>query len=188
MEELNSIDVARAVMSIADKKGVRLNMTQLQKLLYIVYGTSLVILNRRPFDEHAQAWPFGPVFPKTRRKLLDDVKNWKISKIPEYIPDDLIYVVKSVVDFFGTWNAKRLIDWAHSEGGPWFITTKMPDFKWSQEIGDGLIKDYFKKIVVTESAQYAMDVFGSQKYASMSNKSSTFPKYETATETSETEP
>ena len=27
------------------------------------------------------------------------------------------------------------------------MTTKMPNFKWAQEIGDGLINDYFSKIV-----------------------------------------
>ena len=35
----------------------------------------------------------------------------------------------------------------HTPGSPWEMTTKMPNFKWAQEIGDGLINDYFSKIV-----------------------------------------
>lgn len=46
--EPNSIDVARAVMALADVHGLRLNLTQLQKLLYIVYGTCLVTLDHPP--------------------------------------------------------------------------------------------------------------------------------------------
>lgn len=61
--EPNSIDAARAVMALADAHGLRLNLTQLQKLLYIVYGTCLVILGHPPFrNEPPRAWPFGPVF------------------------------------------------------------------------------------------------------------------------------
>lgn len=47
--EPNSTDVAKAVIASADAHGLRLNLTQLQKLLYIVYGTCLVILGRPPF-------------------------------------------------------------------------------------------------------------------------------------------
>lgn len=146
--ETDSVDVARAVMAEADSQGLRLNMTQLQKLLYIVYGTSLVMLGRRPFDEHAQAWPFGPVFPKTRRRLFDAVKDWTVEPCPETVPDDVKSVVRKVVGFFGSWTSGQLIEWTHTPGSPWDMTCKMPGFRWAQEIGDGLISDYFKAKVI----------------------------------------
>ena len=148
MEELDSVEVAKAVMVEANNQGLRLNMTQLQKLLYIIYGTGLFILGRRPFDEHAQAWPFGPGFPKTRRKLLKDVNNWIVPAEVGQIPDDLRLIISSAVRFFGSWSGLKLIEWTHTPGSPWDMTTKMPNFKWAQEIGDGIIKDYFAKIVV----------------------------------------
>ena len=62
--EPNSIDVARAVMALADAHGLRLNLTQLQKLLYIVYGTCLAILGHPPFrNEPPRAWPFWTRVP-----------------------------------------------------------------------------------------------------------------------------
>lgn len=146
--EPDSVDVAKALMAEADSQGLRLNMTQLQKLLYIVYGTCLVMLGRRPFDEHAQAWPFGPVFPRTRRKLFDDVKNWNVGQIPETVPEDVKDIVRKVVRFFGSWTSGQLIEWTHTPGSPWDMTQKMPGFKWAQEIGDGLITDYFKAKVI----------------------------------------
>jgi len=156
MEEIHSDDVAKAIMIEANNLGLRLNMTQLQKLMFIIYGTGLFLLNRRPFDEHARAWPLGPVFPKTRRLLLEDVKNWVVpAQYPTTIQEDLRPIISSAVKFFGTWSSPKLIEWTHTPGSPWEITTKMPDFKWGQEIGDGLIRDYFSKIVVrrTENAQ-----------------------------------
>lgn len=150
--EIDSVDVAKALMAEADSQGLRLNMTQLQKLLYIVYGTCLVMLGRRPFDEHAQAWPFGPVFPKTRRRLLNAVKNWNIEDCPATVPDDVKGIVHKVVRFFGSWTSGQLIEWTHVPGSPWDMTQKMPGFKWANEIGDGLITDYFKAKVIRRRA------------------------------------
>lgn len=148
MEEIDSIDVAKALMIEANNQGLKLNMTQLQKLLFIIYGSGLFLLGIRPFNEHAQAWPFGPVFPRTRRLLLNEVNNWIVpEQYPNTIPENLKQIISSVVRFFGQWSEQKLIAWTHTPGSPWEMTTKMPNFKWAQEIGDGLIKDYFSKIV-----------------------------------------
>lgn len=102
--EIDSVDVAKALMAEAGSQGLRLNMTQLQKLLYIVYGTCLVMLGRPPFStEQPQAWPFGPVFPTTRRKLSDEVKNGSVKACPETVPAELRRIVDKVVESFGTW-------------------------------------------------------------------------------------
>lgn len=148
MEELDSVEVARAVISEAQRAGIKLNMTQLQKLLFLIYGTCLAILNRRPFNERAQAWPYGPVFPRTRRELLETVDAWTPIEYPENIPEDLQAIISGAIDHFGALNASLLIAWSHLPGSPWEITTKMPDFNWGTEIGDGLIKDYFSKIAI----------------------------------------
>ena len=151
MEEIDSVDVAKAVIAKAQQNGLRLNMTQIQKLLFIIYGPGLVFFNHTPFNEHAQAWPYGPVFPRTRRELLETVNAWTATAYPQNIPEELQDIISGVIKYFGSWNASMLISWSHTPGSPWEITTKMPNFRWGQEIGDGLIKDYFSKIAVRSS-------------------------------------
>ena len=146
MEELDSVEVAKAVIAEAQRAGIKINMTQLQKLLFIIYGTSLAILNRKPFNENAQAWPYGPVFPRTRRDLLETVSKWPHIEYPQNIPADLQDIISGVIYHFGKWSTFQLITWSHTPGSPWEITTKMPNFNWGTEIGNGLIKDYFLKI------------------------------------------
>lgn len=145
----DSVDVARAVLAEANSKGLRLNMTQLQKLLYIVYGTSLVILGRPPFsNEQPQAWPFGPVFPTTRRKLSDEAKNGSAKTCPETVPAELRRIVDKVVEGFGTWTGGQLVDWSHRIGGPWDIVTHGIGFKWADKIPDSEIRRYFEENVI----------------------------------------
>ncbi len=146
--EIDSVDVAKALMAEANSQGLRLNMTQLQKLLYIVYGTCLVMLGRRPFDEHAQAWPFGPVFPRTRRKLFDDVKNWTPKSCPATVPEDVKNIVRKVVAHFGKWTGGQLVDWTHRIGSPWDVVSHRDGFKWADEIDDGIIREYFSESVI----------------------------------------
>lgn len=63
MKPLKTYDsrlAAKYLLSIADNKGVALNTTQTQKLLYIAYGTCLAKHDgHRLLDESPQAWPFG---------------------------------------------------------------------------------------------------------------------------------
>lgn len=154
--EPNSTDVAKAVIASADAHELRLNMTQLQKLLYIVYGTCLVILGRPPFtNEQPQAWPYGPVFPTTRRLLFDAVGEWNVPQVPESVPEDIRRIIEKVITYFGSWPSKALIEWTHKPGAPWDMTTKMPGFKWANKIGDGLIKDYFEDHVIRRKTDAA---------------------------------
>lgn len=146
--EIDSVDVAKALMAEANLQGLRLNMTQLQKLLYIVYGTCLVMLGRRPFDEHPQAWPFGPVFPRTRRKLFDDVKNWTPESCPATVPGDVKDIVRKVVAHFGKWTGGQLVDWTHRIGSPWDVVSHRDGFKWADEIDDWIIREYFSESVI----------------------------------------
>lgn len=68
--ELNfdSIDIAKAIRYSAKQHNLSVNMTQIQKLMYIIYGTILVIHKERLTTEHPSAWPYGPVFPRVHKK------------------------------------------------------------------------------------------------------------------------
>lgn len=66
----SSVVLAYYIVALMNQRGLEINMTKLQKLLYIAYGTYLAIKNQRLTNEHPQAWPYGPVFPTTRNRLL----------------------------------------------------------------------------------------------------------------------
>lgn len=83
------------------------------------------------------------------------MKNWSVGEIPETVPEDVKDIVHKVVRFFGSWTSGQLIEWTHTPGSPWDMTQKMPGFKWAQEIGDGLITDYFKAKVIRRRANAA---------------------------------
>ena len=64
-----STDAAFYLVSLANQEKIAVNMTKVQKLLYITYSVFLRVYRERLLDEHPQAWPYGPVFPITRKRL-----------------------------------------------------------------------------------------------------------------------
>lgn len=150
-----STDVATYIIAYANENKVGINMTKLQKLLYIVYGTSLAIYGERLVDEHPQAWPYGPVFPTTRNKLLKvPFENISLQdkNLEEINNDDKTKrIIKVVFDAFGTYNAGTLTSWSHSSGSPWEKTTKLDGFKWGDRIDDETIQQYFNSIIIRKN-------------------------------------
>lgn len=146
-----SLDVAKYIVAFANKERIFINMTKLQKLLYIVYGVYLVAQQQRLTDEAPQAWPYGPVFPTTRNKLLKiDFESISFEDLAgNDILDDkaLKNIVKIVFATFGEYNASALTEWSHQKGSAWYKTTQRDGFVWGDRIDDGDILDYFKQIV-----------------------------------------
>lgn len=151
-----STDVAMYLVAKAGEKKVAVNITKVQKLLYLLYGTFLCIYGERLLDEHPQAWPYGPVFPTTRTRLLKGFENFTeitIEDIPEEKRKELISdhklnrVLDSVLSNFGSWNAGQLTEWSHSDGSPWDKAQKSIGFRWGDVISDQSIYDYFKTII-----------------------------------------
>lgn len=152
----NSVEVAKYIAAKANEEKFGINMTKMQKLLYIVYGVYLRVYEIRLTNEHPQAWPYGPVFPTTRNKLLkEDLYGISMNDVSDELKKDK--TLKTIIDFvfgkFGTWNAGQLSEWSHRDGSPWFYTTKTDNFKWGMQIQDYLIYDYFKKLVSVNGQQ-----------------------------------
>lgn len=153
MEEYkyNSVTVAKFIVAIANNRHLSINMTKVQKLLYIAYGIFLAVKGCRLTNEHPQAWPYGPVFPTTRNKLLKiDLYSITISDsdLSDINADEEI---KSLIDLvfrsFGTWSAAQLTNWSHGEGTPWQKIVSGEGFSWGGQIPDEYIKSYFKSII-----------------------------------------
>lgn len=148
----NSITVAYYIVATANSRKIGINMTKLQKLLYIAYGTYLAVKDRRLTNEHPQAWPYGPVFPMTRNRLLK--KNLSLINLdsPEIneIKDDeeMKSLVLLVLEGFGGKNATTLTVWSHQSGSPWDRASSQEGFAWGGKIPDEYIYEYFKSILI----------------------------------------
>ena len=71
---LKSTDYARLIQYAAQKLHmVRLNKTQINKILFYVYGVYYAETDRLLFeDDSPKAWPYGPVFPIVNKKINPD--------------------------------------------------------------------------------------------------------------------
>lgn len=147
----DSILAAKYLMAIACSKGQCLNVTKVQKLLYIAYGTTLAQKNdHRLVSESPQAWPFGPVFPRTQKKidysLQYDLNNDMFSEIRNDIYVNNLF--SKIIDEYSGFSAGKLSAWSHLEGSPWHKTTLQDGFKWGTPIPDDYISPYFKKFTI----------------------------------------
>lgn len=151
----NSVVVAYYIVAWANRNKVTINLTKTQKLLYIAYGANLVLGNDRLCNEHPQAWPYGPVFPTTRNKLLKKDFEYITMDSPELaeVKDDtyLESLMQFVFKGFGNKTAGQLTAWSHSSDSPWDETTHMAGFKWGMEIPDAFIYRYFSGLIKVES-------------------------------------
>ena len=143
IEEYESMEVAKYLKILAmENQNKILNVTKVQKLLYITYAYYLVRFDRKFINESPQAWPYGPVFPKTRRNF-DELP--KIENIPETITRDseLTSILSEIITRYNKYTATQLSDWSHKPGSPWDYTQKQSGFKWGDRIPDDIIKKYF---------------------------------------------
>lgn len=149
--EYSSVKIAKYIVATANSNNISINMTKIQKLLYIAYGIFLAVKGYRLTNEHPQAWPYGPVFPTTRNKLLkQDLYsiNFHDSEISSLSEDsELKELVKLVFNSFGEWNASQLTEWSHADGSPWQQTVSTENFTWGAVIPDSYIKPYFSSII-----------------------------------------
>ncbi len=151
----NSVTVASYIIAFANERKFGINMTKLQKLLYIAYGVYMVVKEERLTNEHPQAWPYGPVFPTTRNKLLkkdftaikrSDTDLEEINSNPE-----MVSLMNLVFNSYGAKTAAFLSEWSHKPGSPWDKTVNQPSFKWGDRIPDEYILDYFRTLITPKN-------------------------------------
>lgn len=146
----DSVLAAKYLMALANEKGRVLNTTKVQKLLFIAYGEYLSMNGSRLLNEAPQAWPFGPVFPRTRSRI--DYSVIQQPDAPEFSDirsnEEVNVLFSHIIDKYASFTASQLSDWSHTEGSPWEKTTKERSFKWGNVIDDNYIKEYFSNVAV----------------------------------------
>lgn len=141
---LDSVKVANAIRYSANKIGRKINMTQINKLLYIAYGILLVERKERLTSESPSAWPYGPVFPRVHKhvKLYDDITDTAYKEIKAKKPE-ITEVIDNVVRTFSHHSAEHLSAWSHKKNSPWYIAVMESKGKWNTKIKDENIYNYF---------------------------------------------
>lgn len=145
MKTYDSVVSAKLLLALANEKGHALNVTKTQKLLYLIYGYFLANYDSIIFDEAPKAWPFGPVFPRTRKKIDYTKVYYRNNPEFEHIIKDEVLVdcMNKVIDTYAKFSAGTLSEWSHNEGGPWYRMTQEDDFDWNKPIKNEYIKEYF---------------------------------------------
>lgn len=152
---MNALQVAKIIINkCLDKQNINLSITKLHKLLYIVYGTYLVLKGKPLFDnedDKPACFEHGPLFKSVQRaykKGLLDLKN-KHSDIENTdIEDDtLMDIILQAIDIFGDYSAINLSNWTHRDGSAWSKAEKEDRYSWGNTIKDNHIKQEFKAIV-----------------------------------------
>jgi len=118
---VDSVDFAIYLNQKAREMKLDVNVTKIQKWLYICYGLFLAAKKEQLLTERPKAWQFGPVFPRVYKKQqkngnhLDSLMmSVDVEELRQY--DEF---VSPVLDHFGKWSAAGLVEWTHEKGGAW---------------------------------------------------------------------
>lgn len=148
MMNLASTDYADLLRYLAFKRRrAIINKTQVNKMLFMCYGTYLALLGEKLFEEAPRAWPFGPVFPRVyktfdRKDMPIIIPNEERERFNANMP--ALNICCAVVDKFSHTSAYSLSVWSHREGSPWYQTVyDNSPIVWNKVIPDETIKAYF---------------------------------------------
>lgn len=150
LKTYDSVIAAKYLLALAYKKGIILNVTKVQKMLFIAYGYFLAKHDHVFLSEAPKAWPYGPVFPRTRKKVdFGKIISTDDPTLTEIVQDSSVTeVFDRIIDKYSPYTASQLSDWSHMKGSPWDKTTKQSGFDWNYPIPNDFIKDYFLKVNV----------------------------------------
>lgn len=152
---LTSIDYAQLIQYTAWRfHKTKLNKTQINKILFYVYGVFLAEKQGPLFtDDTPKAWPFGPVFPKVNRVIdINDIPQFSKEKQDAFSENKLaLNIVIDAVNLMYNKPAYILTKWSHKAESPWYNTIYEYDKEgklkeqhpWNTVIQNYIIQEYF---------------------------------------------
>jgi uncharacterized phage-associated protein len=145
---MDSKDFAKLVLAEARNKSKKLNLTQLQKIIYICDGVLLARFDLNLIGENCQVWDYGPVYPRVYKWFSkQDADNPDLSMSQNGADTvsgnpNIKEVVDAVLDKFGSMSAKALSAWSHRAGSPWDIARNTTGMY--SQISKDVMKLFFK--------------------------------------------
>ena len=146
----DSLTFAKALVHMAEMEGKGLNMSQIQVMLYIAYGVWLAQNDDRLFEEHPQAWQYGPVFPRVYSKMKKGTTDAheQYMKLMNDSPERFAFLERCFRRY--AWTRASDLSAPHVSGGtPWAMTRKNNPDSPTARIEDDLIRDWFLPRVST---------------------------------------
>lgn len=128
-----SSHVANFILDNAEKEELSVTPLKLLKLVYLCYGWVRAITDIRLFEEHFEAWDYGPVIPS----LYGEFKKYGGEGIPNsersyiydferdpYVPrivdhQRITSIMQKCWDAFKAYKASSLVNETHEKDGPW---------------------------------------------------------------------
>ena len=144
----DSLTFAKALVHMAQMEARGLNMSQIQAILYIAYGVWMTGHEDRLFEEHPQAWQYGPVFPRVYSKLKKGMTDSQVQylKLKEESPERLSFLERCFRRYART-SACDLAAPHKSKGTPWSQTRKENPESQTARIPDSLVREWFAERV-----------------------------------------
>lgn len=147
--ELTSINYAKLIAWLAfNKHRITLNRTQLQKILFVCYGLYLANHTDKSLfnDDKPQAWPFGPVFPRSYNRYNSIIGcELTTEEKKEFLKDrDTLGMIVRITDKLCYYTARSLTAWSHQPDTPWSkVVIQDGEVHWKTKLNDEDIKRYF---------------------------------------------
>lgn len=145
----NIIDIARLTINKMIYNKTDINITRLQKYLYIIYGTYLVLYDKTISSEPPSCFETGPLFKTIQRDYKKNILNLnKQHQLINKIKNDknLNKIIDNVINHFSKYEAYNIALWTMEENNAWSKAEKESD-RWGNELNDNDIKEDFKKIL-----------------------------------------
>ena len=145
--------VANEVLLYARSRGIKLTIMQLLKLVYLVQGWGLVLLERPIVSQDVQAWQYGPVYPHVYKAFvgrgsapIEELAADRLTGVPYRANLDAQEqkILQTVVDSYGQMHAFQLSNIMHQPGTPW--SEAYNRFGPYSAIPEDFIRDHFEKL------------------------------------------
>jgi len=125
--KVDSLDFAIYLSKKARALNLDVNVTKIQKWLYICYGLYFAATKEQLLNERPKVWDYGPAFPKVhskQKKHKDGLDSLESSCLLEEIDDFEVIedIINATLAHFGKWSASALVSWTHEEGKAWYNT------------------------------------------------------------------
>lgn len=152
---LQSCQAAALLVQRAAQQESPLSSMSLHKILFFAQGHSLSLLGKPFVQEPAQAWRFGPLYPRVRDALVrfgaDDLARKdgrkalaKLSPIP-LLSEEETWFVDAIWNAYGKLSALQLSEMVHAPGNPWREMRRAHPEDEQRLVTDTLLLDYFQE-------------------------------------------
>ena len=123
--KVDSVKFAAYLQKKALDSGKSVNVTKIQKWLYICYGLYFALYQEPLLNERPKAWEYGPVLPRVysrykKKGLQSDFSSEDLDILSQYD-----YIIKATLDAAGDLSASKLVGWTHGEGKAWDKTVRL---------------------------------------------------------------